>query len=303
MRLRIALSAVVLAVLVPPTKANATEAGPWGLARGEWYFNTEASTFTANTFHDPNGNRLDDGSRLEQRQLRLYGEAGWKKDLTVVFALPALSVTRRDPPVQGTATGFQDILLGMRWNQTNGRSALALELDWSGPAGYNRSLGYMGQSLGDGLQQLSLEVAAGTAIQSRGFVQGSLGYGYRYLGIGKHDDGPVTDPQHAAKYTWSDRVLATADLALWLGPSVLASGRYRGEITVANGVLVADSDVHLAGVQVLYRIDDRLDAFAGSWSTASGMNTPHYDEVYVGFAFHRTALNRLQGFLGSKPLP
>jgi len=43
----------------------------------------------------------------------------------------------------------------------------------------------------------------------------------------------------------------------------------------------------LLGALLLYRLDDRLDMFAGFWSTASGKHTLHYDQVYVGVAFHR----------------
>jgi hypothetical protein len=43
--------------------------------------------------------------------------------------------------------------------------------------------------------------------------------------------------------------------------------------------------------------------FGGFQSTASGKNTLHYDQVYLGLAFHRTKLNRLQGYLGTAPAP
>jgi hypothetical protein len=54
---------------------------------------------------------------------------------------------------------------------------------------------------------------------------------------------------------------------------------------------------------VLYRVDDHLDVKAGSWSTASGKNVLHYDQFYVGVAFHQSKLNRLQGFSGSTKNP
>ena len=56
----------------------------------------------------------------------------------------------------------------------------------------------------------------------------------------------------------------------------------------------------MAGPVVLYRVDDGLDVYAGSWSTTAGRNTLRYREVYAGVAFHKTKLNRLQGFLGNK---
>jgi hypothetical protein len=98
-------------------------------------------------------------------------------------------------------------------------------------------------------------------------------------------------------------VLASADLGLWVGPSLLVGGRYRGKLSVGSGLLVEESDTHLAGAVLLYRVDDRLDMFAGFWSTASARYSLHYDQVYLGLAFHNTKLNRLQGFLGGKQAP
>jgi hypothetical protein len=303
MSARITLPTLVLAVSTVLSLAPPASAGPWGLAPGEWYANLEGSTFTANTFHGATA-RADTGLIVEERAIRATIEVGWKKNLSLVFGLPVLSVTRRDARVQGTATGFQDVLLGMRYNLANGASALAVELDWNGPSGYNRNLDTLGIRLGEGLQELSARVAFGTAIAGRGFVEGSLGYGYRYLGIAERDQGAAVpgDPR-PARHLWSDRLHASADVGLWLGSSWLAGGRYRGLMTLSHGALAPDTDVHLAGPILLYRVDDRLDMFAGSWSTASGKHTFHYDQVYLGLAFHRTRLDRLKGYLGAATAP
>src|SRR5262249_13385627 len=156
------------------------------------------------------------------------GELGWKKRASLVFGLPAMSVTRRDAGVEGTATGFQDVLLGLRYNLLNGVKAVAIEIDWNAPAGYNRNLDSLGLHLGDGLQELSAGLGLGTAVMGRGFVQGSIGYGYRYLGLGKRDAGPVVaGDRKIAKYTWADQLIASGDLALWVRPSLLVGARYR----------------------------------------------------------------------------
>lgn len=304
MRTRIALSTLALAVMTTLTMVRPAAAGPWGLAPGEWYANLEADTFTANTFHPADGGRADSGLIVEERAIRTLIEVGWKKRASLVFGLPVLSVTRRDARVQGTATGFQDVLVGVRYNLKNGSSAAAVELDWNGPTGYNRHLDTLGIRLGDGLQELSAQLQLGTAIGGRGFIEGSIGYGYRYLGIGKRDKGAVVpgDPG-TAKYLWADRLNASADLGVWLGKSVLVGGRYRGLMTISNGALMPETDVHLAGALLLYRVDDRLDMFGGFMSTAKGKNTLHYDQVYLGLAFHRTKLNKLQGFLGGTTAP
>jgi hypothetical protein len=314
---RIALPTLLLAALAALPRPAV--AGPWGLAPGEWYSNLEGSTFTANTFHLGIGQRADTGLVVESRALRSYHEFGWKKNVTVVFALPAMSVTRRDvgvprfggpvrldpdSVVQGTATGFQDVVVGIRYNLRNGPDAIAVEAEWSTPAGYNRHLDSLGLQLGDGLQQLSAGFSGGTGFSGRGFFQWSLGHSYRFLAIGKQDNGRVVPGDlHPAKYPWARHMLASADLGLWVGPSLLVGGRYRGKMSWGSGPLVHETDVHLAGAVLLYRVDDRLDMFAGSWSTAAGKNTLHFDQVYVGVAFHKTKLNRLQGFLGSKQSP
>lgn len=304
MSARIALPSLLLAALAALSLSLPATAGPWGLAPGEWYSNLEGSTFTANTFHPAGGGRADTGLVVEQRALGSLNEIGWKKRVTLLFALPALSVTRRDANVQGTATGFQDVRVGMRYNLVNGPTALAIEAQWSGPAGYNRHLDSLGVRLGDGLQELSAGMAVGAGLLGRGFIQGSIGYGYRYLTLGGRDKGPVAAGDlKTGKYQWADQLIASADLALWVRPSILVGGRYRGRLGLSSGPLVQESDAHLAGPLLLYRVDDRLDVFAGSWSTASGKNTLHVDQVYVGMAFHKTTLNRQQGFLGNKQSP
>lgn len=304
MSARIALPTLVLAALAALSLPCPAAAGPWGLTPGESYSILEGSVFTSTTSYDANGARVATGQVVEQRALRSYNELGWKKNVTIVFALPAMSVTRRNAWVQGTATGFQDVLLGVRYNLRNGPDAIAVEAEWSTPAGYNRHLDSLGLQLGDGLQQLSAGVAGGTNISGRGFFQWSLGHSYRYMTIRKQDDVRVEpgDP-HPAKYLWAQHVLASADLGLWVSPSLLVSGRYRGKMSWGSGPLVQETDAHLAGPVLLYRVDDRLDMFAGSWATASGRNTLHFNQVYVGMAFHKTKLNRLQGFLGGKQAP
>jgi hypothetical protein len=304
MRARIAVSILILSGLATLSSPGPTAAGPWGLAHGEWYSSLECSVFRSITERDASGVRVGSGRVVEQRALGLVNEVAWKKHTTIVFALPALSVTRRDARAQGTATGFQDVRLGMRYNLMDGASAMAVEAMWSAPAGYNRHLDSLGLQLGDGLQELSASLALGTGMFKRGFIEGSFGYGYRYLAIGQRDKGPVVagDP-HTAKYQWSDHLLASADVGLWVRPSLLIGGRYRGSLALSNGPLAKESDAHLVGPIALCRVDDRLDVLAGSWTTASGTNSIHFDQFYVGVAFHKTKLNRLQGFLGSKQAP
>ena len=303
MSARIALPTLVVAVLTALTSVRSATAGPWGLPSGEWGANLEASTFLANTFRGWDGFRADSGLVVQERALRSVVEVGWKKRITLVFGVPVLSVTRRNARIQGTATGFQDVRAGMRYSLMGGRTAAAVQLDWTAPAGYNRNLDTLGLRLGDGRQELSLEILGGTGISDFAFFQGSIGHGYRFLGFAKESSDPVTDPAHPAQYLWSRHILASADVGFWASRSLLVAGRYRGNLTYDQGALVQDSDTNLAGTLLLYRLDDRLDMFAGSWSTIGGRNSLHFDQVYVGFGFRNTKLNRVQGFLGGTQAP
>ena len=303
MSARIALPTLGVVVLAAVLLHRPVAAGAWGLPHGQWYANLEGSDYTSDTFHSTSA-RLDTGLVVEQRALVSTVEVGWKKHTTMVFRLPALSVSRRTSQVAGTATGFQDVGVGLRYSFASAVRAAALEFDWRGPAGYNSKLDSLGIQLGEGLQQLSLQLQAGTAIQKGGFVEGSVGYGHRYLGIAERASGPyVPGDPHTAKYRWSDQLQLSADVAWWLGQSWLVSGRYRGGLTLSHGALVEDEDVHLLGPALHFRVDERLDMFAGSWSTITGKNTLHFDQFYLGLAFHRNKLNRLQGYLGGTSAP
>jgi len=300
MRARIAFRLLLMVVLATLTAHRPATAGAWGLQKGEWYANLEGSNFVSDTYlADVNGVRSDSGLVVEERALRSEVEMGTRRHLTLLFGLPALSVTHRSGGVQGTATGFQDAKVGLKYNFSNGTSAVALDGTWSGPSGYNRNLDTLGIELGEGLQELAATLELGSALQHRGFVEGSIGYGYRYLGLGQRTtDSYVPGDGQTAKYQWSSRLHMSADLALWLGKNWLASGRYRGLITLSHGALEPDENVHLLGPELHYRLDERIDMFAGTWSTASGKNTLHFDQYYLGLAFRKNQLGRLQGYLG-----
>jgi hypothetical protein len=49
---------------------------------------------------------------------------------------------------------------------------------------------------------------------------------------------------------------------------------------------------------VTYRVDERMDVFAGSWHTPRGRNVLHHDLYYCGIAWKHTGLDRLAGALG-----
>jgi hypothetical protein len=102
---------------------------------------------------------------------------------------------------------------------------------------------------------------------------------------------------------WTRPFVASADLGLWVGPRILLGGRYAGTVAMSSGEGFPERSVHLAGPLLLWRVDERLDLSAGSWSTAKAENAPHYDQVYVTLTLKQTKLNRLQGFLGGTKAP
>ena len=282
--------------------ASSLSPGPWLPNPGEYYTEFRAGSFSADTYQDPTGARqsLAPDSVVAQRSLLSYVELGWKKKLSFVLGVPALSVTKRSHSVALTNndTGLSDLLLGLRFKIMEGPPAMAVEASWEAPMGYNAKLS---DGLGDGYQAVAGTLAAGAALGSRIFVQGSGGYRYRFF------DDPLKSEEPAAKpailLRRQRQILASADAGMWIGSSLLVAGRYQGVVTVAHGGRSPEVNVHRAGPAAIYRVDDHLDVFAGSMHTASAKNALHTDEFYVGVAYKQTRLNRLQGFLGGKREP
>jgi hypothetical protein len=310
MSARAASSALTVFMLVALASCRTAHAGPWLPAPGEYYTELRGSVLSTTSYHNADGDRVALPWRMEERSAYAYTELGWKKSVSVVLAAPFTSTTARTSFGNYTNTGLQDLLLGFRYGLARGRSALALELDWQPPLGYSRRTSL----LGDGLQQLSLSALAGSALGSRGFLQLGAGMGYRFLAV---DQGAQTalNPMYWSSQTgtilagdqlaeqWSRPFVASADLGLWIRPTLLLGGRYSGTVAMSSGEAFPERTVHLAGPVLLWRVDDRLDLSAGSWSTAKATNSLHYDRIYVALTFKQTRLNRLQGFLGGTKAP
>ena len=336
MSARAASSALVLFLLVIAALVPSAYAGPWQLAPGEYYSELRSGLFSADTYHDGDGNRLLLGGRWEERSSLWHTELGWKKRLSVAFTVPYTSVTLQrnaNPFYSATNTGLGDLRLGARYAlKQPGATALALELAWSAPLGYRQGqytpldglaaerdsgawapFNYARRysRLGDGRQALSLALLYGSALGRRGFLQLSGGAEYRYLMIAQAKPGSVlmtvtgartSDPLQASSYFGT----VSADLGIWVSRSLLFGGRYQGKMLAStNGdeEVELERELHLAGPFLLWRVDDRLDLMAGSWSTARVKNALHYDQYYVALTFKQTKLNRLQGFLGGTKAP
>ncbi len=318
MSARAALSAVLIAAAVAASSPARAHGGPWLPAPGQYYTEIRGGLSSADDFHDLLSHRrtLARGGVSEQRSLLSYSEIGWKQNVSLVFGLPALSVTRRsgNGRLDRTVTGLADLQLGLRFKLAEGRTAFAFEVDYGAPLGYLHSaqldtsqLRIADQTtcrgltdgdsancirqqsppvLGLGQQEVTAALHWGAELRRvNGFIQ--LTHGYRHRGR-----------------EVAGQALFGADLGFWFFPRLLVAGRYLGAIEVGSGTTRADEiEEHLAGPVVIYRPDDRIDIFAASLHTAIARNALHADRYYVGVSLKKTGLNRLQGYLGGTKRP
>jgi hypothetical protein len=324
MSARAASSALILILLTAPGFFRPAQAGPWLPGPGEYYTELRGGLFSADTYRNSTGDRIALGGKWEERSILSTIELGWKKRLSVVIAAPFISATRQDPVGDTTSTGLEDFRFGLRYGLLQGPTALAAEFDWQTPLGYSRRASLFSDSLrGGGLQQLSLSLLLGKSLAKRGFLQLGTGVGYRFLTIRPTpvdtsviDKVTVTPPrtwrrdvalpdwrQPDGVTHWSCDFKTSADAGFWVTRSILVGGRWSGTFNLGHGVFAPEQNTQLLGPVVVWRVDDRLDLTAGSWSTAMAKNSLHYDQVYVAVAFKQTRLNRLQGFLGGTKAP
>lgn len=266
--------------------ASAALAGPWLPAPGDYYTEFRAGRVAGDMLYDDGGSAsgIAGGGELEERRLISTTELGWKENVSFLLQVPAVSMTyrQRTPDTESTETGLGDMVIGLRYRLVEGATALAIEGDWKAPLGYDRRAD---PTLGDGQQDVMGQVVFGAPLSGMGFVQ--LGGGYRY----RFESPP-------------DEVFGSADVAIFAGDAFLVSGHYDGVISMAStDHPELERNLHTAGPQVLLRVDDALDLFAGSRFAIAGKNTVQTNEFYIGVAFKQTQLGRLQGFLGSGSRP
>lgn len=307
MRTRLNVSVLaVLAILAPV----AARAGAWLPARGEILSQIEGSVFSSDSYYNADGARLPIGGLWEERTLFASQEIGLKRRMSLRYTLPMSSVTARGLG-SVTSTGLSDFALGLRFGLHQGTSAAALSVDWMAPLGYDRWTSL----LGEGLQQLSGSLDVGVPVMTRGFVEGSLGYGSRFLSISRKNKRAAGETPSEVSLRWANLLSSSAGAGWWLRPRLLVGGRYQGVVTLSHGDGEPKRNLQLVGPFVLVRASDHLDVMAGSWSGFSGRyelstlgTAPappalHYDEVVLAVTFRQTHANRLQGILGSSRQP
>lgn len=319
MSLRRSVAAAV-AVATVSLLASAAWAGPWNLKPGEFYSELSGSFFSTLTYFNDDQDQANLGGRLEQRVVHSHNEFGWKKRLNWVVDVPFVSRTyATDGAGSATATGLGDLGLALRYGMHAGTMPVALTLGWTAPLGgnarifpattgaggldgssllrqYNRRLSDSTTFFSSGLQSLSVGLDAGGTLGKGGYWTLGGAYTTRYRTIGARD---VAD-------RYADFYSGAFTLGFWMGKNLLVAGEARGEWASSQGAnydrITPGADLEstsmLAGPRLTYRVDDRMDVFAGSWHTPSGQNVLHSDQYYCGIAWKQTGFDRLAGALG-----
>src|SRR5262249_1612114 len=297
------LALLVAAALAAPGRE--ASAGAWSLARGEYYTELSGSQYVTQTTYDGEGDRIPFPSPWKLQHLggSWRTQLGWRKSLNLLFSVTGISVAGFEGPAAlvPTETGLSVFELALHYRLANGDRALALEGLWQAPAGYDRGLS---RGLGDGRQQFSALLHGGSVLGSRAYFEASGGASYRFHKLGSPDDAANADPRKTTN-VYAD---FGAEAGFWVGQGGgnrrPLPGRILGSTTgvgdagnvhyvgpmVITGDDQLDQSVHLAGPMLLYRLDERIDVLAGSYSTAAGKNTLHFDQVYIAFAFKHSQL-------------
>ncbi len=312
MRARAASFVALTAVLTSAAHPGPAAAGAWSLDRGEYYTEIQSSLYSTASYYDRDGHRTGiPAPKIEDRAVAWRSQFGWKKRWNVLLGVTGRSVSGFEGVGAAfpSQSGLSDVELGLHWKLANGPSAMAVEVDWTAPAGYDRQLS---RALGDGRHELSGRLALGGAIGSRAWLDVAGGGSYRF-----HSFSTSASTSDDPRLSTNVYYVAAGQGGFWLSPSVFLGGRYRGRMlattTAKGGPSVIhqvgpmtltgddqlDASLHLAGPMLLYRVDDRLDLVAGSYSTAAGKNTLHFDQFYVTLAFKQSKLKRNQGPAGT----
>ena len=322
MSLRRSFAALLVASALPFATA-AVAATPWGLAPGDFYSELSGSFYSSQDFFNDNEKRQQLGGRLDERVVRSHNEFGWRKWATLTLDMPFVSRTFTPATGPGVnSTGLGDIGLGMRIPMHIASTAIAVELGVTLPAGTNRALfpgttgagGMDGGSLLDrtyvplrdtstffsqGLTTGHVTLGVGGGFGKRAFWALAGGFRSTFLSAGARDSSD----------RYADFTIVDGSLGWWFTNSLLVGGELRGEWQTSQGgtydrVGVSPNDPELQSVRVLagprvtYRVDERMDVFAGSWHTPKGRNVVHHDLFYAGIAWKHTGLDRLAGILG-----
>jgi hypothetical protein len=294
----IAAFAIAAAAATLASYDHAPVSGPWSLAPGEYYVDLTGTSFRTSTGYDGQGHIVPLGGTTQERSFRSYVELGWKPRWSLQLSVPFTTLTQR--PLAGpvaSVTGLGDFGVGLRRSFVNGPRAASLQLLWETPAGNNPSLT---PSVGDGLQKLSATAQFGGVFCKDAFWQLGGGYRFQYNGTSELTDQVTRRPD---SWRWAEHVITNGAVAMWLG-KLQASGQFAADLSSFRPLEYPHTVTSVAlGTRFTYRTDGRLDVYAGSWHTPSGVNALALNQYYAGLAWKSTKLNRVQGFLGGDARP
>lgn len=272
--------------------------GPWSLAPGEYYVDVTGTSFRTSSGYDASGHLTALGGTTEERSFRSYVELGWKPRWSLQLSVPFTTLTQSPRVGAATsATGLGDFGVGLRRRFTSGPNAASLQLLWETPAGNNPAIS---PSVGDGMQKLSATLQFGGPFCKRAFWQVGGGYRFQYNGATELKDQVLRSPE---SWQWPEHMVSNGAVAMWLG-NLQAAGLFAVDASSFRSLDYPRTVTSVAlGTRFTYRTDGRLDAFAGSWHTPSGVNALALNQYYAGLAWKSTKLNRVQGFLGGDARP
>jgi hypothetical protein len=316
LRRTVAAAALALATLTLATHAGAS---PWVLKPGEFYSELTGGMFAANTFFDNDRERPPLNGKLDERELTSFTELGWKKKASVWIGVPFVNrgFTRFSGGTS-TSTGLGDLDLGVRFRLKGGNLPASLAFGWTTSLGANRKLfpgtdgdggtnpasypPYSPSNASDtslyfnqGLQSLRVGLDFGGRAWKHAFWNAGGEWRYRYL-----EFGSTGGSSHNARFLGGN-----AELGWWVHKNLLVTGLFQGEWVSSQSanydqnlsVDLQPSRV-LAGPRFTWRVDDRMDVFAGSWHVARGQNVIHYDQYYFGIAWRQSSLSKYAGAYG-----
>jgi len=298
--------------------ASACAASPWVLKPGEFYSELNGSLFSARSFFRDN-ERITLNGKLDEREVMSHNEFGWKKRASVWLGVPFVSRGfTRFTGGTSTSTGLGDLDFGIRYRLKGGETPAALSFGWTASTGMNRKLfpGTDGDGgtnpdryppvsesnasdtslyFNQGLQSLSVALDFGGHAWKHAYWTAGGDYVYRYL-----EFLTTGGDSHNARF-----VGAQASLGWWVTQSLLVSGAFDGQWVSEQSanydqdpVVEFEPNRMLAGARFTYRVDERMDVFAGSSHVFSGDNVLHYDQYYCGIAWKHTNLSKYAGAFG-----
>lgn len=271
---------MLFVLLLLPAAARAFDGGAWTVSPGEWYSEVSATrTYAASRFFaDGRDGALPNEGRFQLFEATSYSELGWRKNASIMLAIPFTSLAVRDRQESATVAGLSDFVAGVRVRLKDDKPAFVFDGGWIAPAGYNKNLS---PRLGDGRHKFFGSMHAGLPLPFfPGFVQAARGFYFIT------EDGELY---------WRTRVEAGG----WIGSKVLIGLRYADQAPLSvAGEISTFPHTYRAGASATVRVDDRMDISVGADRQFFGRNALDGTQFQVVLGFKRTKLTSMQGHLG-----